>query len=68
MLDQSSREIPGDGIAPVDRVLQALAKVEYAGTLSVELFLPRFAQAEPFTMATEIKRKSEAVMKRAGVA
>jgi sugar phosphate isomerase/epimerase len=68
LLDQTSREIPGDGIAPVDRVLQALAKAGYAGTLSVELFLPRFAQADPFTMATEIKRKAEAVMRRAGVA
>ena len=67
MLDQTTREIPGDGIAPVDRVLQALAKAQYAGTLSVELFLPRFAQADPFTMATEIKRKGEAVMRRAGV-
>jgi 2-keto-myo-inositol isomerase len=68
MLDQSTREIPGDGIAPVDRILQALAKVEYAGVLSVELFLPRFQQADPFVLATEIKRKAEAVMRRAGVA
>lgn len=67
MLDQTTREIPGDGIAPVDRVLQALAKAEYYGALSVELFLPRFQQADPFTLATEIKRKAEAVMRRAGV-
>jgi len=67
MLDQTTREIPGDGIAPVDRILQALAKAEYTGTLSVELFLPRFTQGDPFTIATEIKRKAEAVMRRAGV-
>ncbi len=67
MLDQTTREIPGDGIAPLDRILQALAKTEYSGTLSVELFLPRFQQADPFTIATEIKRKSETVMRRAGV-
>ena len=68
MLDQTTREIPGDGIAPVDRILQLLAKAEYYGTLSIELFLPRFQQADPFTLASEIKRKAEAVMRRAGVA
>jgi 2-keto-myo-inositol isomerase len=67
MLDQTTREIPGDGVAPVDRILQALAKAEYSGTLSVELFLPRFTQGDPFTIATEIKQKAEAVMRRAGV-
>jgi len=67
MLDQTTREIPGDGIAPLDGILQALAKAEYSGTLSVELFLPRFTQGDPFAIATEIKRKSEAVMRRAGV-
>ena len=68
MLDQTTREIPGDGIAPLDRILQALAKAEYSGTLSVELFLPRFTQGDPFAIATEIKQKAEAVMRRAGVA
>jgi sugar phosphate isomerase/epimerase len=67
MLDQTTREIPGDGIAPVDRILQALARTGYAGPLSVELFAARFAQGDPFTIATEIKRKAEAVMTRAGV-
>jgi len=67
MLDQTTREIPGDGIAPLDGILQALAKAEYSGTLSVELFLPRLTQGDPFAIATEIKRKSEAVMRRAGV-
>ena len=67
LLDQTSREIPGDGVAPVDRILRTLADKGYTGTLSVELFLPRFQQGDPFTVASEIKRKSEAVMRRAGV-
>jgi hypothetical protein len=33
----------------------------------VELFLPKFQQADPFELATEIKRKSEALFKQAGV-
>jgi len=34
--------IPGDGIAPINRILGKLADKGYAGPLSVELFLPKF--------------------------
>jgi 2-keto-myo-inositol isomerase len=67
LLTQVTREIPGDGVAPLDRILKTLAAKDYMGTLSVELFLPRFQQGDPFEIASEIKRKSEAVMRRAGV-
>jgi 2-keto-myo-inositol isomerase len=67
LMDQTSREIPGDGVAPLEKILRTLRGKGYSGTLSVELFLPRFQQGDPFQIATEIKRKSEAVMKRAGV-
>ena len=67
LLDSTTRAVPGDGIAPVDRILKILAAKNYAGTLSVELFLPRFQQGDPFETATEIRRKAEAVMRRAGV-
>jgi sugar phosphate isomerase/epimerase len=66
-MDQTTREIPGDGVAPIDRVLKTLQAKGYTGTLSVELFLPRFQQGDPFAIASEIRKKSEAVMKRAGV-
>jgi hypothetical protein len=33
----------------------------------VELFAANFQQADPFTLATEIKRKSEAVFQKAGL-
>jgi len=39
----------------------------YAGQLSVELFAPRFQQADPFPLAQEIWRKTEAVMRQARV-
>ena len=67
LMDQTTREIPGDGVAPLDRVLRTLQAKGYTGTLSVELFLPRFQQGDPFQIASEIKRKSEAVMRKAGV-
>jgi 2-keto-myo-inositol isomerase len=68
MLDLSTRIIPGDGISPLNRILGKLAEKGYSGPLSVELFLPKFQQGDPFEIAREIRVKSEAVMRAAGVA
>jgi sugar phosphate isomerase/epimerase len=67
LLDSSTRAIPGDGIAPVDRILRKIADKNYAGTLSVELFLPRLVDGDPYEVASEIKRKAERVMQKARV-
>ena len=67
MLDLSTRIIPGDGIAPLNKILTRLADKGYAGPLSVELFLPKFQQGDPYEVAREIRTKSEAVMRQAGV-
>lgn len=67
LLDSTTRAVPGDGIAPLDRMLRKLAEKNYTGTLSVELFLPRFQQGDPFEAATEIRKKAEPVMRKAGV-
>ena len=68
LLDLSTRVIPGDGISPLTRILGKLAEKGYAGPLSVELFLPKFQQGDPYEVAREIRVKSEAVMRQAGVA
>jgi sugar phosphate isomerase/epimerase len=67
LLDQTSRLIPGDGISPLKQILRKLADKGYAGPLSVELFLPKFQQGDPFEIAREIKQKSESVMRQARV-
>ena len=67
MLDLSTRIIPGDGVAPLNKILTKLAVKGYAGPLSVELFLPKFQQGDPYEVAREIRTKSEAVMRQAGV-
>jgi 2-keto-myo-inositol isomerase len=67
LLDQQSRVIPGDGVAPLAKILRKLADRGYAGPISVELFLPKFQEADPFELAKEIKLKSEAVFKHANV-
>ncbi len=67
LLDLQTRVIPGDGVAPLARILRKLVERGYSGPISVELFLPKFQQADPFTLASEIKRKSEALFREAGV-
>jgi len=67
LLDMQSRVIPGDGVAPLAKILAKLAGRNYAGPVSVELFLPRFQEAEPFELAKEIKLKCESVFKQAGL-
>ena len=67
LLDSTTRFIPGDGIAPLNRMLRKLADKDYAGPLSVELFLPKFQQGDPFEVAREIRQKAEPVMRQARV-
>jgi sugar phosphate isomerase/epimerase len=67
LLDLTTRFIPGDGVSPLTRILGKLAEKGYAGPLSVELFLPKFQQGDPFEVAREIRVKSERVMQQAGV-
>jgi 4-hydroxyphenylpyruvate dioxygenase len=67
LLDNTTRIIPGDGVSPLTRILGKLADKGYAGPLSVELFLPKFQQGDPFEVAREIRQKAEAVMRRARV-
>jgi 2-keto-myo-inositol isomerase len=67
LLDLSTRIIPGDGISPLTRILGKLSEKGYAGPLSVELFLPKFQQGDPYEVAREIRQKSEAVMRQARV-
>jgi 4-hydroxyphenylpyruvate dioxygenase len=67
LLDNTTRIIPGDGVSPLTRILGKLADKGYAGPLSVELFLPKFQQGDPYEVAREIRQKAEAVMRRAYV-
>jgi sugar phosphate isomerase/epimerase len=64
---QNTRLIPGDGIAPLERILRKLAEKGYDGALSVELFLPELQNGDPQQVGTQIRTKCEAVMTKAGV-
>jgi 2-keto-myo-inositol isomerase len=67
LLDNSTRDIPGDGVSPIKRILQALKKKGYAGPLSVELFYPLLQKGDPYEVAMEIRRKCDPILRQAGV-
>jgi 2-keto-myo-inositol isomerase len=67
LLDNTTRDIPGDGVSPLVAILQALQKKGYNGPLSVELFYPHLQEADPYEVATAIRRKAEPIMLQAGV-
>ena len=67
LLDSSTRFVPGEGIAPLVRILRKLADKGYAGPLSVELFRPEFQKGDPYEVARRIRRKAEPVMRQAKV-
>lgn len=67
LLDLQSRVIPGEGVAPLAKILRKLVARGYAGPISVELFLPRYQEADPFELAKDIRRKCEVVFQQAGV-
>lgn len=67
LIDNNSRLIPGDGVAPVVPMLRKLAEKGYAGPLSVELFRAELVNGDPAAVASEIRTKCEAVMRAARV-
>jgi 2-keto-myo-inositol isomerase len=67
-LDNNTRVIPGDGVAPIVPTLRKLREKGYNGPLSVELFAPQFRDGNPYEVAREIRQKCEPLMRRAGVA
>jgi sugar phosphate isomerase/epimerase len=58
LLDSTTREIPGTGVTPIARILHALSQKGYAGPLSVELFLPKYQNADPYDVARAIRRNA----------
>lgn len=66
-LDSGTREIPGDGVSPLVRILRKLKDKNYRGPLSVELFYPQIQNADPYEIAKRIRAKAEPILGEAGV-
>jgi len=67
LLDNSTRDIPGEGVSPLVRILQALKRKKYSGPLSVELFYPHLQKGDPYEVASRIRQKAEPILRQAGV-
>src|SRR5215212_9336749 len=48
---QPHRALPGQGIAPLRRILEVLKKKKYSGPLSFESFTPMYQQMDPYEVA-----------------
>ena len=67
LLDNGTREIPGDGVSPLASILRKLAEKNYRGPLSVELFYPQLQKSDPFEVASRVRHKAEPILRQAGV-
>lgn len=67
LLDLQSRVGPGEGVAPLAPILRKLVDTGYRGPISVELFWPKYQQADPYILAKQIRSQSEVVFRKAGV-
>ena len=59
LLDLQSRVGPGEGVAPLKQMLERLP---YRGPISVELFWPKYQQADPYEMAKELRGRAAGVL------
>ena len=64
ILTDRDRVAPGDGVIPIAKILRALKQKKFRGAVSIELFHQRFQQGDPYQVALELKRKSEAILKQ----
>ncbi|MGH9666443.1 MAG: sugar phosphate isomerase/epimerase family protein [Bryobacteraceae bacterium] len=67
LLDNGTRNVPGEGVSPLPEILRNLSSKGYAGPLSVELFYPELQHGDPYEVARRIREKAEPVMRAAGV-
>lgn len=58
-LQQRHRVLPGRGIAPLRRIVEALRRKKYAGPLSVELFDPAIQKTDPYEVARQVRAATE---------
>jgi 2-keto-myo-inositol isomerase len=55
LLEQRHRVLPGEGVAPLKRIVDTLRRQHYAGALSVEMLDPAVQAMEPFQLATRVR-------------
>ena len=64
-ISDKHRVYPGDGVAPLDEIFRLLAKIEFAGVLSLELFNPLYWEQDALSVAKTGLNKMRAAVKKA---
>jgi len=59
MFGQQSRVFPGEGIAPLRRIIEVLQRKGYRGPASLELFNPVVQATDPYTVAMQARKTIE---------
>jgi 2-keto-myo-inositol isomerase len=59
LLGQAHRVWPGDGIAPLRRIVEVLKRKHYAGAASLELFNPAIQSTDPYEVAKKARAAIE---------
>jgi 2-keto-myo-inositol isomerase len=62
LLEQRHRVLPGEGVAPLKRIVEAVKKKKYAGALSVELMDPAFQAMDPYQLASKVRAAAEPLL------
>ena len=62
LLEQPHRVLPGEGVAALRKIVDAVMRKQYAGALSVELMDPRFQSMDPFELATKVRTAVERLL------
>ncbi|MBI3696987.1 MAG: sugar phosphate isomerase/epimerase, partial [Acidobacteria bacterium] len=61
-LQQRHRVLPGEGIAPLRRIVEALKSKGYSGPAAVEMFDPAIQKASPYEVAAKVRRAVEGLL------
>jgi 2-keto-myo-inositol isomerase len=59
ILGQPNRVFPGEGIAPLRRIVEVLKRKQYAGAASLELFSPAIQEMDPYQLAVRARAAIE---------
>ena len=60
---QPDRVFPGEGIAPLRRIVDVLKRKKYAGAVSFETFNPQVQGTDPYQVATRVRAAIEPLIK-----
>lgn len=62
LLEQRHRVLPGEGVAPLRKIIDTLKRKKYSGAASVELLDPAFQRMDPYQLAQKVRAAVEPIL------